>query len=68
MKGLSLVVPVLVAVAWPAFAQDRNITLPVPELEQMLHERFHIEHTTLQVDHVRESPLVELRKLSDSGR
>ena len=36
MKGLSLVVPVLVAVAWPAFAQDRNITLPVPELEQML--------------------------------
>ncbi len=38
------------------------------ELEQMLHERFHIEHTTLQVDHVRESPLVELRKLSDSGR
>jgi len=36
MKGLSLVVPVLVAVAWPAFAQDRNITLPVPQLEQML--------------------------------
>ena len=34
----------------------------------MLHERFDIEHTTLQVDHVRESPLVELRKLSDSGR
>jgi cobalt-zinc-cadmium efflux system protein len=38
------------------------------ELEQLLHERFHIDHTTLQVDHVRESPLVELRKLSDSGR
>jgi len=38
------------------------------ELEQMLHERFHIDHTTLQVDHTRESPLVELRKLSDSGR
>ena len=38
------------------------------ELEQMLHERFQIEHTTLQVDHVRESSLVELRKLSDSGR
>jgi cobalt-zinc-cadmium efflux system protein len=38
------------------------------ELEQLLHERFQIEHTTLQVDHVRESPLVELRKLSDSGR
>ena len=38
------------------------------ELEQMLHERFHIDHTTLQVDHVRESPLVELRKLSDSSR
>jgi len=38
------------------------------ELEQLLHERFHIDHTTLQVDHVRESPLVELRKLSDSSR
>jgi cobalt-zinc-cadmium efflux system protein len=39
------------------------------ELERMLNERFDIEHTTLQVDHVRrESPLVELRKLSDSGR
>lgn len=38
------------------------------ELEQLLYERFHIDHTTLQVDHVRESPLVELRKLSDSGR
>ena len=38
------------------------------ELERMLHARFDIEHTTLQVDHVRESPLVELRKLSDSGR
>ena len=38
------------------------------ELEQMLHERFQIDHTTLQVEHVRESPLVELRKLSDSGQ
>jgi cobalt-zinc-cadmium efflux system protein len=38
------------------------------ELERMLHERFDIEHTTLQVDHVRESSLVELRKLGDSGR
>jgi cobalt-zinc-cadmium efflux system protein len=38
------------------------------ELERMLHERFEIEHTTLQVDHTRESPLVELRRLSDSGR
>ena len=39
------------------------------ELELMLHDRFAIDHTTLQVDHVtRESPLVELRKLSDSGR
>jgi cobalt-zinc-cadmium efflux system protein len=38
------------------------------ELEQMLQERFEIDHTTLQVDHARESPLVELRKLSDSGR
>jgi cobalt-zinc-cadmium efflux system protein len=38
------------------------------ELERMLHERFDIDHTTLQVEHVRESSLVELRKLSDSGR
>jgi cobalt-zinc-cadmium efflux system protein len=38
------------------------------ELEQLLRERFELEHTTLQVDHTRESPLVELRKLSDSGR
>jgi cobalt-zinc-cadmium efflux system protein len=38
------------------------------ELERLLHERFHIDHTTLQVEHVRESPLVELRKLSDNGR
>ena len=38
------------------------------ELERTLHERFDIDHTTLQVDHVRESPLVELRKLTDSGR
>jgi cobalt-zinc-cadmium efflux system protein len=38
------------------------------ELERMLHDRFHIEHTTLQVEHVRESRLVELRKLSDNGR
>jgi len=38
------------------------------ELERLLHDRFQLEHTTLQVDHVRESPLVELRKLSDSGR
>jgi len=38
------------------------------ELERLLHDRFQLEHTTLQVDHVRESPLVELRRLSDSGR
>jgi cobalt-zinc-cadmium efflux system protein len=38
------------------------------ELERVLHEQFGIDHTTLQVDHTRESPLVELRKLSDSGR
>jgi cobalt-zinc-cadmium efflux system protein len=38
------------------------------ELERLLDERFEIEHTTLQVEHVRAGPLVELRKLSDSGR
>ncbi|HEY7148593.1 MAG TPA: cation diffusion facilitator family transporter [Gaiellaceae bacterium] len=38
------------------------------ELEQLLHDRFGIDHTTLQVDHVRERRLVELRKLSDNGR
>jgi cobalt-zinc-cadmium efflux system protein len=38
------------------------------ELERVLHEQFGIDHTTLQVDHTRESPLVELRRLSDSGR
>ena len=38
------------------------------QLEQLLHERFQLEHTTLQVDHTRQSPLVELRRLSDSGR
>ena len=38
------------------------------ELERLLHDRFQLEHTTLQVDHVRESSLVELRRLSDSGR
>ena len=34
------------------------------ELERTIHERFDIEHTTLQVDHVRRaSPLVEVRTL-----
>jgi cobalt-zinc-cadmium efflux system protein len=33
------------------------------ELEQMLHDRFQIEHTTLQVDHDRRGELVQL----DSG-
>jgi hypothetical protein len=43
MKRLSLAVPVLIAVSWPAFAQDENITLPVPELEQMIQsEPMHI--------------------------
>jgi cobalt-zinc-cadmium efflux system protein len=31
------------------------------EIEQMLHERFGLEHTTLQVDHARRAGLVSLR-------
>jgi cobalt-zinc-cadmium efflux system protein len=38
------------------------------ELERLLHDRFELEHTTLQVEHTRQSPLVELQRLSDSGR
>jgi cobalt-zinc-cadmium efflux system protein len=38
------------------------------ELERLLHDRFDLEHTTLQVEHTRQSPLVELQRLSDSGR
>jgi cobalt-zinc-cadmium efflux system protein len=33
------------------------------ELETVLRERFGIEHTTLQVDHVEESPLLSLTPL-----
>jgi cobalt-zinc-cadmium efflux system protein len=31
------------------------------EIERMLHERFGLEHTTLQVDHARRPGLVSLR-------
>ena len=34
------------------------------ELEQVLHERFDIEHTTLQVDHQAEGGLLSIRDLS----
>jgi cobalt-zinc-cadmium efflux system protein len=34
------------------------------ELEQMIHDRFHIEHTTLQVDHAREQLLSITRQSS----
>jgi cobalt-zinc-cadmium efflux system protein len=32
------------------------------ELEQMLHERFEIDHTTLQVDHVGGQPLLQIQR------
>lgn len=35
------------------------------ELERLLHERFHIDHTTLQVDHASEVRLVQLGFPSD---
>jgi cobalt-zinc-cadmium efflux system protein len=38
------------------------------ELERMLDERFGIEHTTLQVDHVGESRLVTIGAGGESGR
>ena len=41
------------------------------ELEATLHERFGIDHTTLQVDHTRADELVELdsaRRVLPAGR
>lgn len=37
------------------------------DLERMLDERFEIEHTTLQVDHVNQQQLIEVRPLPEGG-
>jgi cobalt-zinc-cadmium efflux system protein len=38
------------------------------ELEQMLHERFGVEHSTLQVEHVAEASGLQIRRSAGSRR
>ncbi|HKS79188.1 MAG TPA: cation diffusion facilitator family transporter [Gaiellaceae bacterium] len=37
------------------------------ELEQLLHDRFHLDHTTLQVDHSQQPALVQIGHASQTG-